>query len=111
MELKELIGKLNLQLPWENIISCQGVLSGLSPHSPILRATHTNSPWSCAQLQVNFQQLLVQQEQPEGASTARTAAAAPEQSWSKIPSNTVQENYSYINTKSQRTHKGLMPSP
>lgn len=50
MELKELIRELNLQVPWENIISCKEVLSGLSTHSHILRATHKNSPWSCAQL-------------------------------------------------------------
>lgn len=71
MELKELVRELNFQLPWENIISYKEVLSGLSTQSHP-QGHPTNPPWSCAQFQVNFQQLLAQQEQPEGASTART---------------------------------------
>lgn len=54
LELKEVIRELNLQLPLENTVSCKELLSGLSTHSHILRAIHTNSPWSCVHLQVNF---------------------------------------------------------
>lgn len=68
MELKELIRELNLQVPWENIFSCKEVPSGLGTHSHILRAPTKTLLGLVPNFHRNFQQLLLQQEQPGGSS-------------------------------------------